>query len=168
VPTPYSVLEVPVNADTDTIKAAFRAKAKRFHPDLNHHDPAATRHLRRLIRARDILLNPERRANLQNRSFDRIQSTLPMVLGAGLSVVVVLTGYASLKPALPPSQIEFEVPDAEVSEFKALRDWNEGYSQNKAVVFQRKSIRRTSSSRPFRPHPLRDVSKAFRKLRRKL
>jgi curved DNA-binding protein CbpA len=28
VATPYSVLEVPANANADTIKAAFRAKAK--------------------------------------------------------------------------------------------------------------------------------------------
>jgi curved DNA-binding protein CbpA len=61
VTTPYNVLGISVDADEETIRAAFRKAAKRYHPDLNPDDPSAGRRLRRLIRARDMLLDPERR-----------------------------------------------------------------------------------------------------------
>jgi curved DNA-binding protein CbpA len=62
VSTPYKLLGISVDADEETIRAAFRTAAKRYHPDLNPDDPLAERRFRRLIRARDMLLDPERRS----------------------------------------------------------------------------------------------------------
>jgi preprotein translocase subunit Sec63 len=62
VTTPYKVLGISVDDDEEAIKAAFRKAAKRYHPDLNPDDPSAERRLRRLIQARDMLLDPERRS----------------------------------------------------------------------------------------------------------
>jgi DnaJ-class molecular chaperone len=58
--TPYTVLGVPSDADAEMVRAAFRKAAKRYHPDLHPGDPAAERRFRRLLRARNLLLDPAR------------------------------------------------------------------------------------------------------------
>ena len=57
----YKVLQVDPTADSETIEAAYRALAKKHHPDRNP-SPDATRKTQRLNRARDVLLDPRRRA----------------------------------------------------------------------------------------------------------
>jgi len=56
----YAMLEVSVTADADEIKAAFRTKAKRLHPDINP-SPIAAKQFQRLSEAYEILSDPERR-----------------------------------------------------------------------------------------------------------
>lgn len=56
----YGILGVDADADLDTIKAAFRARAKRLHPD--HNDaPGAEAEFRLLNEAYRVLGDPERR-----------------------------------------------------------------------------------------------------------
>src|SRR5215213_8123502 len=57
----YDVLEVSPRASKAVIQAAYRALARSAHPDLNRYASAAER-MRELNRARDILLDPRRRA----------------------------------------------------------------------------------------------------------
>jgi hypothetical protein len=62
VTTPYNVLGVSTHSDDEAIRTAFRKAAKQLHPDLNPGDPSAERRFKRLIRARDLLLNSKRRS----------------------------------------------------------------------------------------------------------
>src|SRR5579863_3992905 len=61
----YAILGVPVEADSDTLKRAYRQLARRYHPDLA--GPAGAVHMKRINRAYDVLSDPEKR-----RSYDTI------------------------------------------------------------------------------------------------
>jgi curved DNA-binding protein CbpA len=58
----YGVLALPRNATEDQIKAAYRALARRLHPDVNVGDETSARRLREVNRAYETLGNPEARA----------------------------------------------------------------------------------------------------------
>lgn len=51
----YRVLELEPGADVDVVKSAFRALAKRFHPDINPDDPAALARFQAVTRAYELL-----------------------------------------------------------------------------------------------------------------
>jgi len=57
----YATLGVPVDADSDTIKRAYRQLARRFHPDLAGAEGAVQ--MKRINRAYDALSDPEKRLN---------------------------------------------------------------------------------------------------------
>jgi hypothetical protein len=57
----YAILGVPVNADDDTLKRAYRQLARRYHPDLA--GPEGAVHMKRINRAYDVLSDPEKRLN---------------------------------------------------------------------------------------------------------
>ncbi|MFM8526156.1 MAG: DnaJ domain-containing protein [Cyanobacteriota bacterium] len=48
-------------ADADTLKRAFRAQARRWHPDLNANDPVAEERFKRINEAYAVLSDPRRR-----------------------------------------------------------------------------------------------------------
>lgn len=56
----YQILGVDPNAGQASIKDAYRALVKKYHPDINR-DPAAPTFMKYLNEARDILLNASRR-----------------------------------------------------------------------------------------------------------
>ena len=58
----YHVLGVKRTASVKEIKAAYKRLARLQHPDLNGGSPEATRSFVLLSRARDILIDPQRRA----------------------------------------------------------------------------------------------------------
>ena len=58
----YEVLGVPENADERTIKKAYRALAKKNHPDANPDNPAAEARFKEASAAYEVLSNPEKRA----------------------------------------------------------------------------------------------------------
>ncbi len=58
---PYDVLGVPASADADAISAAYRALARRHHPDVSS-DPNAERRMAEVNAAWSILRDPELRA----------------------------------------------------------------------------------------------------------
>jgi curved DNA-binding protein CbpA len=66
---PYAVLEIPLDASTETIKAAWRRLARQHHPDVTVGDPAAdsvlerraTRRMAEINAAYHELRDPERR-----------------------------------------------------------------------------------------------------------
>jgi hypothetical protein len=58
----YRVLGVKSTASVKEIKAAYKRLARLQHPDLNGGSPAAAQAFVRISRARDILIDPQRRA----------------------------------------------------------------------------------------------------------
>ena len=60
--TLYEVLDLPPDADGQSVKSAYRALARRFHPDLNGGDAASAERLAEINEAYATLGNPEARA----------------------------------------------------------------------------------------------------------
>ena len=58
----YQVLGVKSTASVKEIKAAYKRLARLQHPDLNGGLPEATKAFVEILRARDILIDPKRRA----------------------------------------------------------------------------------------------------------
>jgi excisionase family DNA binding protein len=63
----YAVLGLSPGASQRAIRAAFRTLARRYHPDVNHADPAAERTFKRIARAYEVLRDPVRRARYDRR-----------------------------------------------------------------------------------------------------
>jgi WD40 repeat protein len=57
----YAILGVPIDADNDTLKRAYRQLARRYHPDLAGSDSAVQ--MKRINRAYDVVSDPEKRQN---------------------------------------------------------------------------------------------------------
>lgn len=58
----YQILEVPTDADAETIKKSFRKLAHEFHPDKNQHNTFADAHFIEVKEAYHILSNEDKRA----------------------------------------------------------------------------------------------------------
>ncbi len=57
----YAILGVPRDADSDTIKRAYRQLARQYHPDIA--GPQGAIQMKRINRAYDVLSDPEKRLN---------------------------------------------------------------------------------------------------------
>src|ERR1700675_4220228 len=57
----YTVLGVPIDADSETLKRAYRQLARRYHPDLA--GPGGDEQMKRINRAYAVLGDPEKRLN---------------------------------------------------------------------------------------------------------
>ncbi len=62
--SPYEILGVPPDTDTDGLRRAFRAIARTSHPDVAGDDPVAAARFREAREAWEILSDPVRRAEL--------------------------------------------------------------------------------------------------------
>jgi len=58
----YEILGVPENATAAQVKKAFRALAKKHHPDANRSDPHAEARFKELNEAHEVLSDPQKRA----------------------------------------------------------------------------------------------------------
>jgi DnaJ-class molecular chaperone len=67
---PYSVLDVAKTASDAEIKKAFRALAKKHHPDTKGGDPAAAKRFQEISGAYDILGDKEKRAKFDRGEID--------------------------------------------------------------------------------------------------
>jgi curved DNA-binding protein CbpA len=76
----YLLLGVPQDADTDTIRSAFRALARRYHPDAG--DGSSADRFREILIAYDTLNDPTRRGDydriLQHRRVPMAQFVEPL------------------------------------------------------------------------------------------
>ena len=57
----YTILGVPIDADSETLKRAYRQLARRYHPDLA--GPGGAVEMKRINRAYAVLSDPEKRSN---------------------------------------------------------------------------------------------------------
>lgn len=57
----YAVLGVPIDADSETLRRAYRQLARHYHPDVA--GPAGAIQMKRINRAYDVLSDPEKRLN---------------------------------------------------------------------------------------------------------
>jgi DnaJ-class molecular chaperone len=73
----YSVLGIPKNASQAEIQKAYRAMARKYHPDMNPGDKSATKKFQEVQAAFDVLNNPEKR-----EMYDRYGSSFE-TMGAG-------------------------------------------------------------------------------------
>ena len=62
----YEVLGVPPDADTKTIKNAFRQLARRYHPDTST-EPDAEQRFKEIAEAYGVLSDPAKRASYERR-----------------------------------------------------------------------------------------------------
>jgi len=69
----YSVLEIPLSADTTEVNAAFRRLAWRYHPDRNP-APGATLQFQDINEAHQVLSDPARRAEYDARWHRRAEN----------------------------------------------------------------------------------------------
>jgi curved DNA-binding protein CbpA len=60
--TLYDLLGALPNDDAENLRAAFRRAVKGTHPDINPGDPAAAIRFRQIVRANEILNDPDQRA----------------------------------------------------------------------------------------------------------
>jgi DnaJ-class molecular chaperone len=67
---PYRLLNVSREAGQATIKAAYRALAKRLHPDRNPGDPRAEQRFKQITRAYELLRDPAKRAQFDRGLID--------------------------------------------------------------------------------------------------
>lgn len=57
----YKILGVSKDIPQDKVRAAYRKRAKQFHPDLNPDDPKAKAKFQALSEAYDVISDPEKR-----------------------------------------------------------------------------------------------------------
>ncbi len=67
---PYAVLGVKRDASQDEIRKAYRAMARKLHPDLNPGDKAAEEKFKAVSAAHDILGDPEKRGRFDRGEID--------------------------------------------------------------------------------------------------
>lgn len=71
VSDPYSVLGVSTDATPEELKKAYRALAKKYHPDLHPDDPKAAQKMNEINEAYDMACNPEKYARKQAQQQQR-------------------------------------------------------------------------------------------------
>ncbi len=72
-PSYYDTLGVSRNADADAIKSAFRAKARKLHPDVSD-DPDAGKKFSELNEAYEVLSDPDKRSKYDQLGHERFVS----------------------------------------------------------------------------------------------
>jgi DnaJ-class molecular chaperone len=77
MPSPYEVLGVKPDASADDIRKAYRALAKRHHPDLNPGNAEAERRFKEISAANDLLSDPDKRARFDRGEIDETGAERP-------------------------------------------------------------------------------------------
>lgn len=77
----YDVLQISPNADPDTIQRIFRHLAKKYHPDAS--TGGNLQQFREIVKAHEILTNPEKRAEYDVRYQQYWEQKMQLVREAG-------------------------------------------------------------------------------------
>ncbi len=75
--SPYEVLGLAVDATADQIRSAYRALAKKLHPDLNPGNPEAEERFKKVASANDLLSDPEKRKRFDQGEIDEVGAERP-------------------------------------------------------------------------------------------
>ncbi len=67
VQDPYKVLGISPGADAQTIKKAYREKAKQYHPDLHPDEPEISKKMSEVNEAYEMLMNPEKYESMRRQ-----------------------------------------------------------------------------------------------------
>ena len=87
----YDILGVDRDADTETIKKAYRKLARKYHPDVNP-DPATQEKFKEVSRAYEVLSDPQKRA-AYDRGGDPFVSTGGFGQGTGFSFTDIMDAF---------------------------------------------------------------------------
>ncbi len=77
----WRTLGLEPGADAQTLKRAFRAQARRWHPDLNANDPVAEERFKRINEAYAVLSDPRRRLAWEQGAGDAEATADPFAVG---------------------------------------------------------------------------------------
>ena len=83
----YEVLGVEKSADEATLKKAYRALAKKYHPDLNPGDKEAEQKFKEINEAYGVLSDPEKRKKYDQYGHAAFDPSAGAGAGVALSVV---------------------------------------------------------------------------------
>ena len=108
----YAILGVAVDADSDTLKRAYRQLARRYHPDLAGPDGAVQ--MKRINRAYDVLRDPEKRLN-----YDTIIGGVIDLRNGGLS-------RARPRPKVHKFDLNDDLEFSSLSIFSTKGPWHTG------------------------------------------
>jgi len=99
----YAALGVRPDADDEVIKAAFRALAKKYHPDTAAHAVAAKGRFREINEAHSVLSNPEARAEYDRWRSAQRGAVAPFVFGLWPAVFLFMGLVVEIGIAEVPS-----------------------------------------------------------------
>lgn len=108
---PYEVLGVSKSASEADIKKAFRALAKKHHPDTKGGDAAAQRRFQEISAAYDIVGDKEKRAKFDQGVIDANGNPRGFDPGAGFN-----PGAGGFRPGAGPGEFHFNWGDADAAE----------------------------------------------------
>ena len=83
---PYEVLGVQRGASDDEIKKAYRAKCKRWHPDLNPNDPTAEEHFKEVQAAYDAITKGDTGPQMGGNPYGYQQQGRGILCGIGINL----------------------------------------------------------------------------------
>ena len=112
----YQLLGVPRNASAKSIRRAYRALARKFHPDFNPGDDIAAEKFRAIQEAYDVLSDPHRR-----KAYDYYGSDFGQRIPKG-------TAEPSEQPkaSAPPIRVDFPRPSSHEEDQTEIPRWRNG------------------------------------------
>ena len=122
--TLYDLLGALPSDDAEGLRTAFRKAAKATHPDMNPDNPDAALRFRELVRAYDILIDPEQRETYDEllaialqpetapatRTYETMRKVASNTMAASLILAVLVGGY-TLFGLFSKPPVAAEMPD---------------------------------------------------------
>ena len=147
--TLYDLLGALPSDDAEALRTAFRKAAKATHPDMNPDNPDAALRFRELVRAYDILIDPEQRDTYDEllaialqpetapatRTYETMRKVASNTMAASLILAVLVGGY-TLFGLFSKPPVAAEMPDGalEVASLETDPPRDEGLSQREKDI----------------------------------
>jgi len=148
--TLYDLLGALPSDDAEGLRTAFRKAAKATHPDMNPDNPDAALRFRELVRAYDILIDPEQRETYDDllaialqpetapatRTYETMRKVASNTMAASVILAVLVGGYTVFGLFSKPP-VAAEMPDGPLEVASLQSDTpaqDEGLSQREKDV----------------------------------